>query len=192
MPQIDLGSVVGPQGAQGIQGPQGIQGEQGIPGPNQVTAATSTTLIGILYGNGSKVSARSLDSSPPLGSNKLGSSNGVANALLFKSSYMPFEIPVGKKLVITIGGGNYSEVFGLIIMTSGAALTQNACYMVSGLGDRPGYHSVNTIYAQPTPSVSITDNGGTIEVSNSHGSYTMRAGMIIVLDSAEQLSFSVV
>lgn len=192
MPQIDLGSVVGPQGAQGIQGPQGIQGVQGNPGPNQVTAATSTTLNGVLFGNGSKVGTKGVDSYPALDSQNLVSSHGVANALMFKASYMPWEIPSGKSLVITIGGGNYSEVFGLLIMTSGAALAQNAGYMVSGLGDRSAYHSVNTLYApQSSAAVSITDNGGTIVIANLHGSYTMRAGLCILIDSASQLSFAV-
>ena len=66
MPQIDLGSVVGPQGPQGSTGPQGQQGVQGIPGPNQVTAATSTTLGTVsapvlLTGNGSKVGSAAIN-----------------------------------------------------------------------------------------------------------------------------------
>ena len=44
MPQIDLGQVVGPQGAQGEPGPQGAQGIQGPAGPaatiNGVNALT--------------------------------------------------------------------------------------------------------------------------------------------------------
>lgn len=58
MPVIDLGSVVGPQGPQGPAGATGAQGAQGPVGPNQVTAGTSTTLSGLLYGNGSTVSTK--------------------------------------------------------------------------------------------------------------------------------------
>lgn len=86
MPTVDLGLVVGPQGPQGATGPQGEQGIQGIQGPqgeqgiqgvkgdkgdkgdtgdsgpNQVTGSTVTTLSGVLFGNGSVVSAKALDS----------------------------------------------------------------------------------------------------------------------------------
>lgn len=61
MPTVDLGSVVGPQGPQGATGPQGPQGVQGDPGPSQVTGDTSTTLNGVLVGNGSKVSSKPID-----------------------------------------------------------------------------------------------------------------------------------
>lgn len=57
MPVIDLGSVVGPTGATGATGATGPQGIQGNPGPNQVTANTSTTLNGLLHGNGNNITA---------------------------------------------------------------------------------------------------------------------------------------
>ena len=57
MPVIDLGSVMGPPGQDGV-GSQGQQGIQGDPGPNQVTSLTSTTLNGLLYGNGSTVGTK--------------------------------------------------------------------------------------------------------------------------------------
>lgn len=57
MPVIDLGSVMGPPGQDGV-GSEGPQGIQGYDGPNQVTAATSTTLSGLLYGNGSTVGTK--------------------------------------------------------------------------------------------------------------------------------------
>lgn len=57
MPIIDLGSVIGPAGANGV-GTQGPQGVQGPAGPNQVSGATSTTLTGLLYGNGATVGTK--------------------------------------------------------------------------------------------------------------------------------------
>ena len=47
----------GDTGATGPQGPQGEPGEKGDPGPNEVTAATETTLNGLLKGAGGKVAA---------------------------------------------------------------------------------------------------------------------------------------
>ncbi len=49
--------ATGPQGEAGPQGPQGSPGADGAPGPNQVTAATATTLTGLLKGNGATVAA---------------------------------------------------------------------------------------------------------------------------------------
>ena len=54
-PKGDTGST-GPIGpANMTAGPQGSQGPQGNPGPNQVTTSTTTTLTGILCGNGATV-----------------------------------------------------------------------------------------------------------------------------------------
>lgn len=71
MPTIDLGYVVGPQGPQGVAGQTGAQGIQGNPGPNQVTGSTSTTLNGILQGNGSVVQAVASDNAPVSDSNNI-------------------------------------------------------------------------------------------------------------------------
>lgn len=71
MPTIDLGLVVGPQGPQGNTGSRGPQGAQGNPGPNQVTGSTSTTLSGILQGNGSVVQAVASDNAPVSGSTNI-------------------------------------------------------------------------------------------------------------------------
>ena len=81
MPIIDLGSVVGPQGPQGATGARGAQGVQGVAGPNQVTTNTSTTLTGVLQGNGSKVSALAVDTAPAAGSSNLVTSGGIYTAI---------------------------------------------------------------------------------------------------------------
>lgn len=81
MPIIDLGSVVGPQGPQGATGPRGAQGVQGVAGPNQVNTNTSTTLSGVLQGNGSKVSALAVDTAPAAGSSHLVTSGGIYTAI---------------------------------------------------------------------------------------------------------------
>ena len=81
MPVIDLGYVIGPQGPQGAPGATGATGSQGNPGPNQVTGSTSTTLNGILQGNGSVVSALQSDSTPTENSNNAIRSGAVYNAL---------------------------------------------------------------------------------------------------------------
>ena len=88
MPTIDLGSVVGPQGAQGPQGATGATGAQGAAGPNQVTAATSTTLTGALVGDGSTISARTIDSTPSSShTNNLISSAAVADAITLAGDF---------------------------------------------------------------------------------------------------------
>lgn len=57
MPIIDLGSVMGPPGQDGV-GTKGDKGDRGPDGPSQVTGSTSTTLNGLLYGNGSTVGTK--------------------------------------------------------------------------------------------------------------------------------------
>lgn len=86
MPTIDLGYVIGPQGPQGATGATGATGAAGAAGPNQVTGSTSTTLNGVLQGNGSKVSALSSDSAPTANSNNLVRSGAVYNSLAMKSN----------------------------------------------------------------------------------------------------------
>lgn len=82
MPTVDLGSVVGPQGPRGYTGDTGQTGAQGDPGPNQVSATTSTTLNGVLSGDGEWVGTTPVDSAPnALNTGNLISSAGVANAL---------------------------------------------------------------------------------------------------------------
>lgn len=84
MPTIDLGYVIGPAGPQGVPGADGGQGIQGPAGPNQVTGSTSTTLNGILQGNGSAVSALQSDSAPTADSNNAIRSGAVHTALTKK------------------------------------------------------------------------------------------------------------
>lgn len=77
MPTIDLGSVVGPRGAAGATGATGAQGIQGIPGPNQVSTNTSTTLNGVLFGNGSNVYGAAPRDDVSSTSNSLVKSSGI-------------------------------------------------------------------------------------------------------------------
>lgn len=84
MPVIDLGYVIGPVGPQGAPGATGADGVQGNPGPNQVTGSTSTTLDGILQGNGTAVSVLQSDDSPTKDSTNAIRSGAVYNALARK------------------------------------------------------------------------------------------------------------
>lgn len=91
MPQIDLGQVVGPQGAQGKPGPQGAQGIQGPAGPaatiNGVNALTIEAGDNIeLSQSGSTTTLSVLtDATPTEDSTKPVQSGGVAAALSNKA-----------------------------------------------------------------------------------------------------------
>lgn len=89
MPVIDLGQVT-------TQGPKGdpftysdftpaqlasLKGEKGDDGPNLITGSTSTTLNGILQGNGTAVSVLQSDDSPTKDSTNAIRSGAVYNAL---------------------------------------------------------------------------------------------------------------
>lgn len=77
MPEIDLGSVVGPVGPQGQTGARGATGAQGNPGPNEVSENTSTQLNGVLYGNGGNVYATAPRDNVTSGSSNLVKSSGI-------------------------------------------------------------------------------------------------------------------
>ena len=87
MPQIDLGQVVGPQGAQGEPGPQGAQGIQGPAGPaatiNGVNALTIEAGDNIELSQSGSTTTLSVptDAAPTEDSTKPVQTGGVAAAL---------------------------------------------------------------------------------------------------------------
>lgn len=91
MPQIDLGQVVGPQGAQGEPGPQGAQGIQGPAGPaatiNGVNALTIEAGDNINLSQSGSTTTLSVptDAAPTEDSTKPVQSGGVAAALSNKA-----------------------------------------------------------------------------------------------------------
>ena len=91
MPQIDLGQVVGPQGAQGEPGPQGAQGIQGPAGPaatiNGVNALTIEAGDNIELSQSGSTTTLSVptDAVPTEDSTKPVQSGGVAAALANKA-----------------------------------------------------------------------------------------------------------
>lgn len=107
MPSIDLGSVVGPAGAQGPQGATGATGAQGPSGPNQVSATTSTTLVGILKGNGTVVGVATVDSEPDATHpDNLITSAGVADALAKEIIKVNFGTLTGTGASVTVSKSN--------------------------------------------------------------------------------------
>ena len=85
MPDLDLGLVVGPQGPKGddgAAGPQGPKGDDGAPGPNSISSSTATNITGLLAGDGSHVTAATLDSFPTANSGNPVTSGGVRSAYL--------------------------------------------------------------------------------------------------------------
>lgn len=95
MPQIDLGQVVGPQGAQGEPGPQGAQGIQGPAGPaatiNGVNALTIEAGDNIELSQSDSTTTLSVptDAAPTEDSTKPVQSGGVAAALSNKAPGIP-------------------------------------------------------------------------------------------------------
>ena len=91
MPQIDLGQVVGPQGAQGEPGPQGAQGIQGPAGPAATINGVNALIIEA--GNNIELSQSGsttrlsvpTDAAPTEDSTKPIQSGGVAAALSNKA-----------------------------------------------------------------------------------------------------------
>lgn len=155
MPQIDLGSVVGPAGPQGVPGPAGADGVQGIPGPNQVTASTSSTLGTaaapvVLIANGSKVGSRAFDLEPTAGSSGLLTSGVIEAALATRADYSPrtLDNAGGKTVVFTrkIASGAGSNLISIWTRSNGGAA---------------GNHWVGLWIANFLVSFSVTNAGST-------------------------------
>ena len=70
---VNLGSLSGPEGQKGDIGPAG---------PNLINGSTSTTLTGVLRGNGSNVTVQAVDTTPTSGSGNLITSGGVQAAIV--------------------------------------------------------------------------------------------------------------
>lgn len=64
-----------------LSGPQGQKGDIGPAGPNLINGSTSTTLTGVLRGNGSNVTVQAVDATPTSGSGNLITSGGVQAAI---------------------------------------------------------------------------------------------------------------
>lgn len=141
MPVIDLGSVVGPTGPQGVAGSPGVQGIQGNPGPNQVTDQTSTNLNGVLFGNQSRVAVKPVDSTPTADSTNLVSSGGVKTALDTKANQTQLAyVETGTTASRAYAVGEYFCLNGLLYraktaISSGGTFTPGTnCEQVTGGG----------------------------------------------------------
>lgn len=64
-----------------LSGPEGQKGDIGPAGPNLINGSTSTTLTGVLRGNGSNVAVQAVDTTPTSGSGNLITSGGVQAAI---------------------------------------------------------------------------------------------------------------
>lgn len=193
MPIIDLGSVVGPQGPQGATGAAGAQGVQGPAGPNQVTAATSTTFgsanyNAVLIGNGSKVGSKSFDSEPTENSQNMLTSGAVFTGLEARMRIVQNRLEAGQTLTITLPQNANYGAYGIQIMCSGTAAGQHAFLIAIGRGNNTSYHVLQQIITGSL--LTVTDNGGTLTITNNHGSWGVNVTTAVFFDSAP-LSFAV-
>ena len=133
MPQIDLGQVVGPQGAQGEPGPQGAQGIQGPAGP----AATINGVNALIIEAGNNIelsqsgSTTTLsvptDAAPTEDSTKPVQSGGVLAALANKA---PAGYGLGSNARSIHGGDLNDAILGGFYVFSSS--TQNIPSFMSG------------------------------------------------------------
>lgn len=123
MPELDLGSVVGPQGPQGVPGTPGEQGEtgaQGVPGPvgesakingvNSLTLTANDGLKGVQSGNTFTLTAPDLNADCAGAHNAIFRGKFLGNAVTAEQ-YAQIAAGTFKDLYIgdywTIGGVNY-------------------------------------------------------------------------------------
>lgn len=160
MPSIDLGSVVGPQGAQGNTGPQG---PQGVAGPSLISASTETTLNGVLAGIGNTVGVRLVDDAPTNLSNNLISSGAVFSALSLKADASDLE-----KEIIKVNMGTLTGTGGTVTVTkntgNAAKITADHVVLAYELGNP----------AAQVGELTWTTSAGAVSVSgNINGSTTL-------------------
>ena len=98
---VDLGKVVGPAG------------------PNEVSSSTDTELNGVLFGNGSKVGAKSLDTSSLTDDNNHVPTSGVVKSALNNAKALSFTV------TLTAAGwsSNAQTVSNAYFIASGYAYT---------------------------------------------------------------------
>lgn len=137
MPQIDLGQVVGPQGAQGEPGPQGAQGIQGPAGPaatiNGVNALTIEAGDNIELSQSGSTTTLSVptDAAPTEDSTKPVQSGGVAAAL---SNKAPAGFGLGGQSKELTSGDDLNTIWENGWYRWGSSSPQNAPKMTSDAG----------------------------------------------------------
>ena len=137
MPQIDLGQVVGPQGAQGEPGPQGAQGIQGPAGPaatiNGVNALTIEAGDNIELSQSGSTTTLSVptDAAPTEDSTKPVQSGGVAAAL---SNKAPAGFGLGGQSKELTSGDERNTIWENGWYRWGSSSPQNAPKMTSDVG----------------------------------------------------------
>ena len=137
MPQIDLGQVVGPQGAQGEPGPQGAQGIQGPAGPaatiNGVNALTIEAGDNIELSQSGSTTTLSVptDAAPTEDSTKPVQSGGVAAAL---SNKAPAGFGLGGQSKELTSGDDLNTIWENGWYRWGSSSPQNAPKMTSDVG----------------------------------------------------------
>ena len=137
MPQIDLGQVVGPQGAQGEPGPQGAQGIQGPAGPaatiNGVNALTIEAGDNIELSQSGSTTTLSVptDAAPTEDSTKPVQSGGVAAAL---SNKAPAGFGLGGQSKELTSGDDLNTIWENGWYRWGSSSPQNAPKMTSEIG----------------------------------------------------------
>ena len=138
MPQIDLGQVVGPQGAQGEPGPQGAQGIQGPAGPaatiNGVNALTIEAGDNIELSQSGSTTTLSVptDAAPTEDSTKPVQSGGVAAAL---SNKAPAGFGLGGQSKELTSGDDLNTIWENGWYRWGSSSPQNAPDMAPGNGE---------------------------------------------------------
>ena len=137
MPQIDLGQVVGPQGAQGEPGPQGAQGIQGPAGPaatiNGVNALTIEAGDNIELSQSGSTTTLSVptDAAPTEDSTKPVQSGGVAASLANKA---PAGFGLGGQSKELTSGDDLNTIWENGWYRWGSSSPQNAPKMTSDVG----------------------------------------------------------
>ena len=157
-PQGETGATgpQGPQGETGATGPQGPQGETGAAGPagpNSISAATATTLSGVLAGNGATVEVKPVDAAPTANSNNLVTSDGVASAIAaVRGLAQAVEIPSNSDLNDFTSPGVYYCASGTVAATLVNTPINNAGFVLevipshsSGIPTQIVFESVSTL-----------------------------------------------
>ena len=138
MPQMDLGQVVSPQGAQGEPGPQGAQGIQGPAGPaatiNGVNALTIEAGDNIELSQSGSTTTLSVptDAAPTEDSTKPVQSGGVAAAL---SNKAPAGFGLGGQSKELTSGDDLNTIWENGWYRWGSSSPQNAPDMAPGNGE---------------------------------------------------------
>lgn len=103
-----------------------------------------------------------------------------------------FSLAPGKKLTITIGGGNYAGQADVLIMphSNGGAISGGMLHLTS-YDTRANYHAIVPVYGSVPSGLTLASGAGYVSITNTDTTFTCVLNVVVLGDVRDVLSFAV-